>query len=189
RALLVFGLQPVRFGKNPDLQEAHPVALRRIVFAVADAGAGAHALRLAGADDGARAGAVLVRDRAVEHVGDDFHVAVRMRRESLAGLDAVVVDDAERAEAHVARVAILAERKREPAVEPIEARAPALAGAADSDHRVSFSCGFRRALRTCLCRIHRRRSRAPFGYSSPPGRTRRSARAAACRRRGGSERV
>src|SRR5262249_18192994 len=57
-----------------------------------------------------------------------------MRREALAGLDAVVVDDAERAEAHVARVAVIAERKRMPAVEPVEARAPALAGAADGDH-------------------------------------------------------
>ena len=31
---------------------------------------------------------------AVENVGDDLHVAVRMGREATAGGDAVVVDDA-----------------------------------------------------------------------------------------------
>ena len=48
-----------------------------------DAGARAHALHVAGADHRARAHAVLVRERALEHVGDDLHVAVPVRAEAL----------------------------------------------------------------------------------------------------------
>jgi hypothetical protein len=39
--------------------------------------------------------AVLVRQRAVEHVADDLHVAVAVGAEAGAGGDAVLVDDAQ----------------------------------------------------------------------------------------------
>src|SRR5690348_6716353 len=70
-----------------------------------------------------------MRDRAVEDVGDDLHVAMRVRREALTRRHAVVVDHAQRAKAHVVRVAVFAEGKRVPAVEPVEARAAACGGA------------------------------------------------------------
>src|SRR5258708_36418295 len=77
------------------------VGFGSVVFAVADAGAGAHALGVAGADDGARAEAVLVFERAFEDVGDDFHVVVGVGAETLAGGDPIVIDNAEGAVAHV----------------------------------------------------------------------------------------
>jgi hypothetical protein len=64
-----------------------------VELAVAHAGAGAHALHLAGQDGRAIAHAVLVRQRAVEHVADDLHVAVAMGAEAGARGDAVFVDD------------------------------------------------------------------------------------------------
>ena len=85
-------------------------------------------------------------ERALEHVGDDLHVAVRVRAEAAAGRDAVVVDDAQRAEPHVRRVVVVAEGERVPAVEPTDARAPALGAATNLDHVVilpRFSCSSR----------------------------------------------
>jgi hypothetical protein len=83
-----------------------------VELAVQHAGAGAHALHVAGADHAggrrrrrlAVAHRVLVRQRAFEHVADDLHVAVAMRAEAGAGGDAVFVDDTQVAHAHVRRV-------------------------------------------------------------------------------------
>src|SRR5258708_39621584 len=82
------------------------VGFGSVVFAVADAGAGAHALGVAGADDGARAEAVLVFERAFEDVGDDFHVVVGVGAETLAGGDPILIDNAEGAEVHVGWVVV-----------------------------------------------------------------------------------
>ena len=57
-------------------------------------------------------------ERALEHVGDDLHVAVRVGAEALAGRDAVVVDHAQRAEAHVLGVVVVGEREGVVGVEP-----------------------------------------------------------------------
>jgi len=59
--------------------------------------AGAHALHVAHANDGAVAHGVLVLELALEEVGDDLHVAMPVLAEALSGGDAVVVDDAQRA--------------------------------------------------------------------------------------------
>lgn len=45
---------------------------------------------------------------------------MRMRAEALAPIDAVVVDDTQRAKPHVVRVVVVAERERMPTVEPID---------------------------------------------------------------------
>ena len=58
------------------------VAGLEIVFGVADAGAGAHHLHVAGFGAAFVAQAVLVRDRALADIGDDLHVAMRMRRKA-----------------------------------------------------------------------------------------------------------
>ncbi|EFK96889.1 hypothetical protein LDC_1093, partial [sediment metagenome] len=93
---------------DPDLQEVRGAVGGMVELAVLHAGAGAHALHVAGADDarvgrtrGAIAHAVLVGERAVEHVADDLHFAVAMGAEAGAGCDAVFVDDAQVAHTHV----------------------------------------------------------------------------------------
>ena len=61
-----------------------------------------------------------MRQRSFQHVGEDFHVAVRVGREPCAGNDAVLVDHPKIAEAHVLRVVVVTERKGVTAVEPVQ---------------------------------------------------------------------
>src|SRR5688572_16615036 len=83
RLLLVAGVDAVLLRQDPDLEEVHELRLRRIEFAVRDAGAGGHALDVTGANDRSRAHRVLVLEAALEDVGDDLHVAMRMASETL----------------------------------------------------------------------------------------------------------
>ena len=98
-------------GAGSQIWEVRRRAGRVVELAVLDAGAGAHALHVARADGGAVAQAVLVPQFAGEHVGDDLHVAVAVRAETGARRDAVLVDDAQVADAHVARVVIVGRTK------------------------------------------------------------------------------
>src|SRR4051812_14470156 len=104
----------------------HGIGLGRVELAVADAGAGAHALHLAWPDEGLGAGRILMRERAFEHIGDDLHVAMAVRREARPGNHAVLVDHAQGTEAHMRGIVIMAERKAVAAVEPTGAGDPAL---------------------------------------------------------------
>jgi hypothetical protein len=74
-----------------------------------------------------------------QHVGDDFHVAVRVGREASAGVDSVFVDDSQMTEAHVLWIVVVAERKRMAAVQPIGSGASPLIAASNSDHVASLS--------------------------------------------------
>ncbi len=110
-ALFVAGLEAFLIGRDPDLQQAHLFVWRRIELAVADSCACGHALNFAAADDRAGAEAVFVFQRPAHHVGDDFHVAVWVHAEAAAGKDDVVVDHAQRAEAHPVGIVVIAERE------------------------------------------------------------------------------
>src|SRR5882672_8428257 len=94
----------------------------------------AHSLHVARHDDRAIAHAVLVLERALEDPGDDLHVAVAVGAEALARLDAVVVDDTERAKPHVLRVVIGGERESVICVEPSVIEMPALGRRPRSHH-------------------------------------------------------
>ena len=122
RPLLVTGWDARAFRQQPDLEKVSRLAVRRVPLAVQDAGAGAHALHVADVDDGTGAQAVFVPQRAFQHVGDDLHVAMRMRTEALSRRDAVFVDHPQGAIAHEAGIDVLAERKRVAAVEPADFR-------------------------------------------------------------------
>ena len=73
------------------------------------AGSRAHVLHVARLDDRTVAHAVLVRQRSLEDVGDDFHVAVRMRRKSAAPGYAVIVHHAQGAKLNMLRVIVVRE--------------------------------------------------------------------------------
>src|SRR5262249_57647980 len=105
-----------------DVEEAGGVRGRRIGVGVVDPGAGAHDLHLAGPDHRSSAEAVAMLELAVEHPGEDLHVAMRMGPEAAPGIDDVVVDDSQGAEPHVAGVVVVAEREGGPAVQPVEPR-------------------------------------------------------------------
>ena len=80
---------------------------------MAHAGSGGHVLEFAGNEGLAGAGAVLMLDRAFQNIGEDLHVAVRMLAKARCGRDAVLVDDAQCAEAHVRWIVVLVKRKTE----------------------------------------------------------------------------
>jgi hypothetical protein len=75
-----------------------------------------------------------VLQRAAEYEGDDLHVTMRVSVESAGSGDAVIIDHAQRAEAHVLRVAVIGERERVVAVEPAMIGVPAIFGFSDLDH-------------------------------------------------------
>src|SRR4030095_16849812 len=102
--------------------------------AVHDAGAGPHHLDLPRMDDPAAARAVLVLERALQHVRQDLHVPMAVTPDPLARLDPVVVDHTECAEPQVLRIVVVAERERVPAVEPPQVRAASIVGAPDRHH-------------------------------------------------------
>src|SRR5260221_5289431 len=134
---LVAGRDAAHVRLDPDLQEMRDFGLGLVLLAVLHAAARAHALHVARDDGRARAHRVLVAERALQHVADDFHVAVAVRAEAGAGLDAVLVDDAQRAEPHVRGIVVAGERKRVPGVEPAVLGVAALPGAADLEHALS----------------------------------------------------
>ena len=92
---------------------------------------GAHPLHLTRLDRGAVTHAVLVRELALEDIGQDLHVGVAVRREAPARGDAIFIDHAQRAESHEARVVIIRERERVMTVEPAVIRMAALGTGTD----------------------------------------------------------
>ena len=127
---------PVRL--DPDLQEMRWRILEMIELGVHDTRACAHALHVTRANHRAVAQTVLVSQRTIEHVADDLHVTMAMRAEPGAGHDSVLVDDAQRAEAHMRRIPILGKRKTVPGIEPAMLRMAALTCGANLDHGVVF---------------------------------------------------
>jgi hypothetical protein len=98
---LVFRRDPGHVGQDPELQEVRGLRMRAVEFAVQHAASRAHALHVARADRGTRAGGIAVRQLAFQHVADDLHVAVAVRAEARARHHAVLVDHPQRAELHV----------------------------------------------------------------------------------------
>src|SRR5690606_29455420 len=84
--------------------------------------------------------AVLVRQLAIQHIRNDFHVAMAMGAEALARLHAVLVDDPQRAHAHVARVVIVGERERMPRTEPAMLGNAPLFTSSDGKHGNTSVC-------------------------------------------------
>src|SRR5689334_10490202 len=104
---------------------------------MADAGARAHDLHVARFGPALVAEAVLMRDRAFADVGDDFHVRVRMGRESGLRRYRVVVPDAQRAPVRTARIVIGGEREMMLGVEPAVVGAAEAGKGSALDHRTS----------------------------------------------------
>src|SRR6185369_11382763 len=97
---------PSTVRQNPYLQQVCRLGLRGVGFAVPHSGSRAHTLSVAGSDDGAIAHAVLVLDSAVQDIGNDLHVAMRMQGKAMPGLHPVLVDDAQGSESHEARIVV-----------------------------------------------------------------------------------
>ena len=138
-------------GQQPDLQKVGVAALGMVELAVPDPRARAHALNLAGQDRGDLAHAVLVRQRAVEHIADDLHVAVAVRAETGARCNPVLVDHPQVAVAHVGRVVVIGKRKAVKALEPTVVGETSVGAAAQADHD-DASCSMHRWSHHQTCR-------------------------------------
>ena len=88
-----------------------------------NASAGTHDLHIACFSAAFVAQVIFMSDGAVSHIGDDFHVTVRMFWETGAGSDDVVVPHAQIAPVHALRVVVLGERKVMMRVQPAVIRA------------------------------------------------------------------
>jgi hypothetical protein len=124
----VAGRQAALAGLNPDLQEMQRLGAGGVEFAVGDAPAGAQQLNLAGLELPPVAQAVLVLQRALQDVAEDFHVPMRMRPKTLPRRHPVVVDDAQGAKADVRRIVIVRKRKGVMRIEPAVVRMTAFFG-------------------------------------------------------------
>ena len=76
-------------------------------------------------------------DGTFADIGDDLHLTVRMRVEAGIRRDLVVVPDAQLAEAHALRVAVLAEAEVMPGVKPLVVKATETLERSDLDHGCS----------------------------------------------------
>lgn len=132
--LLVARCKARALGEDPDLEEVHRFGLRRVELAVANAGARRHALHVAGSDHRAVAHRVAVLERAIEHVRDNLHVTMAVRAEAAARLHAILVEDTERAKAHVRGVVVVGEREGVVAVQPAVVGVTSRIGAANRKH-------------------------------------------------------
>src|SRR3954451_15622333 len=96
------------------------VFFRMIEFAVANARISRHPLHVARPDDRASADTVLMFQCAFDDVRDDLHVAVTVSAKPCTGPDPVLIDNPQRAEAHVTSVVVVTKRKGVTTVQPAE---------------------------------------------------------------------
>ena len=109
--LLVAGGHAALVGLNPDLQKMGFLALGMVELTVFNAGAGTHALHVPWRNAFDVTHAVLVGQIARQHIADDFHVLVAMGAKTSTRGNAVFVDDAQIAPAHVGMVVVASKRK------------------------------------------------------------------------------
>ena len=80
--------------QDPDLQQMRLLVLRRVELTMLHTRAGAHPLHVAVTDRRTVAHAVAMGQRALEHIGDDLHVAMSMGAKTLTARNTVFVDHA-----------------------------------------------------------------------------------------------
>src|SRR6202789_720881 len=123
---------------HPDLKKMHGGPGRWVEFAMKHAGTCAHALNVARPNDRSISHGVLVRELALEHIADDFHVPMRMGPKPLACRHPVLVDHPQRPELHVLRVEIVPEREAVIRIEPPMIGMATICATSDVVHRTSY---------------------------------------------------
>ncbi len=111
---------------DPDLVQPQTIRFARVVLGVANAGPGAHNLEFTGRNLFFIAHTVLVFYGAFQYIGQNFHVFMRMRAETLACVDHIVVNHTQRREPHKVRIVIIGKRKGMPGVKPAMIRMTAV---------------------------------------------------------------
>ena len=89
-----------------------------VVLRVTNTGTRAHDLKLTRRNLLFVTHAVLMLHGPFQHVGQNFHIFMRMGTEALACVDHVIVDNPQRREAHKVRIVIVRERESMPGIQP-----------------------------------------------------------------------
>jgi hypothetical protein len=124
---------------EPDLQQMNRLIFRGVELAVRDAAARTDALDVARAHDGGVAHRIAMLQRALDDVGDDFHVAMRVHAKALAGSNEVLVDDAQRLEMRVARIMIIRKAEGVIGIQPTVIGVAAFTGFSNINHNLILS--------------------------------------------------
>ncbi len=125
---------PETVGKNPYLEQRR-MLLFAIHFRMLDSRARTHHLHVAGFGAAFVAQAVAMGDRAFADIGDDFHVAMRMGRETALRSDLVVVPHAQASPIHPLRIVISGKGEMVARIEP------AVIGSAERGKGTQFDHG------------------------------------------------
>ena len=94
-------------GEEPELHQLRRLGFGWVELRVAQARAGAHALDFSGRDDAGVAHRVAMLELPFDQIGDDFHLAMGMERESAAGGDGVVIKDPQGAKGDIGWVVVM----------------------------------------------------------------------------------
>ena len=129
------GSSPACAGRRPDLEHLRPVGPRRVRLAVVAAAPGGRALELARLDHARAPHGIVVRERALSHVGDDLGIAMRAPRKVRPRRQAVLVENLEGAETIRQRIGPVLRVEREPDLVLAAAVVVALRRSAERDHR------------------------------------------------------
>ena len=127
-----------KIGLDPDLEESRRLAFR-VELGVADAGARAHHLHVAGGRAAVVAQAVAVADRTPPDIGDDLHIGMAVERKAGARGDLVVVPDAQATPAHSVRIGPVGEGEVIAGVQPVVAKSAQSGCRATLDHALDSS--------------------------------------------------
>jgi hypothetical protein len=120
--LFVRGVDPLRVGRDPHLDEVDGLVAAGVHLAVPNPRARAHPLGEAGVDDARVAQRVLVLQFSFQHPRDDLHVVVRVRAKARARLHHVLVVHEQQAVVRVARVVVMPEAETVFGVQPVDRR-------------------------------------------------------------------
>src|SRR5687767_10913864 len=113
--LLVAGRELRLAGAKTDLEHVREVAARRVHLAVSDPAAGGATLELPGVDHARATHRVVVGERPLADVGHDLGVTGSAAWHARAGRQAALVEDLERPETFMERIAVaVAVAEREP---------------------------------------------------------------------------
>src|SRR2546425_9035126 len=134
--LLKPGREARSMGKNPELNELHRLGFGTVLFGMLGARAERHQLHAAGMEDAVVAQAVGVAEGPLPDVSDAFDVGVWVHRPDRARSEAIVVEHPQRANPHLARVAIAIEGKMPAGGKPAAFLLVDLAVAAYLQHRL-----------------------------------------------------
>src|SRR5215510_9681860 len=142
--LLVRGRQPGAIRQYPHLEQLNRRVFRKVEFGMRDARARRHPLHFAGANQPGATGAVFVPQRALQYVGHDLHLAMRMRRESPLARDRVMIEDTQRPESHVVRVVVTVETEQPVRRQPVALQMKSVFGLDDLHISSSYRFYIRR---------------------------------------------